>query len=88
LHHLYRAMAWLGRLVAAQRGAGPLGPRTMKDVIEERLFARRRDLFSSLSLVFFDTTSICFEGAGGESLGQYGHSKDQRPDRKQVVVGA
>ena len=87
LHHLYRAMAWLGRPVADQRGAGPLGPRTMKDVIEERLFARRRDLFSTLSLVFFDTTSIYFEGAGGESLGQFGHSKDHRPDRKQVVVG-
>jgi hypothetical protein len=24
--------------------------------------------------VFFDTTSLYFEGDGGESLGQYGHS--------------
>jgi hypothetical protein len=87
LHHLYRAMAWLGRPVADQTGAGPLAPRTMKDVIEERLFARRRDLFTQLTLAFFDTTSIYFEGHGGETLGQYGHSKDHRPDRKQLVVG-
>ncbi len=38
--------------------------------------------------MFFDTTSLYFEGAGGESLGQYGHSKDHRPDLKQMVVGA
>ena len=38
--------------------------------------------------MFFDTTSIYFEGEGGTDLGQYGHSKDHRPDRKQMVVGA
>jgi transposase len=38
--------------------------------------------------VFFDTTSIYFEGEGGESIGQRGHSKDHRPDLKQMVVGA
>jgi transposase len=63
-------------------------PRCNKDVIEEQLFARRRDLFSELDIVFFDTTSLYFEGAGGETLGQYGHSKDHRPDRHQMVVGA
>lgn len=73
LHHLYRAMRWLGE----QRGA-----------VEQALFARRRDLFTDLSLAFFDTTSLYFEGRGGESLGQYGHSKDHRPDRRQLVVGA
>jgi transposase len=41
-----------------------------------------------LDLVFFDTTSIYFEGEGGATLGQYGNSKDHRPDRKQLVVGA
>jgi transposase len=40
-----------------------------------------------LELVFFDTTSIYFEGEGGENLGDYGYSKDHRPDRKQIVVG-
>jgi transposase len=39
-------------------------------------------------VAFFDTTSIYFEGEGGEELGQYGHSKDHRPDLYQMVVGA
>src|SRR5208337_4910146 len=90
LHHLYRAMAWLGEPLAEtqQEGATPFVVRTTKDLIEEALFERRRDLFSHLDLVFFDTTSIYFEGEGGTELGQYGHSKDHRPDRKQMVVGA
>jgi len=41
-----------------------------------------------VEVVFFDTTSLYFEGHGGESLGQYGHSKDHRPDERQLVVGA
>jgi transposase len=89
LHHLYRAMAWLGEPLPNEQptGAGTRVPRTTKDLIEEELFGRRRDLFSSLDVVFFDTTSIYFEGAGGETLGHYGNSKDHRPDRKQMVVG-
>ena len=89
LHHLYRAMAWLGEVLPKdqQRGATPFAPRTNKDLIEEALFAQRRDLFSQLDLVFFDTTSIYFHGQGGETIGQRGHSKDHRPDLKQMVVG-
>lgn len=90
LHQLYRAMGWLGQPAGVQdAGDDPgYGARTTKDRIEELLFARRRDLFSSLSVLFFDTTSIYFEGEGGESIGQRGHSKDHRPDLKQMVVGA
>jgi transposase len=90
LHHLYRAMAWLGESLPEdqQAGATPFSPRSIKDLIEEGLFAHRRDLFSELDLVFFDTTSIYFEGEGGDTLGQYGHSKDHRPDLKQMVVAA
>jgi transposase len=90
LHHLYRAMEWLGEELpeAEQYGATPFSPRCTKDKIEERLFERNRDLFSSLDLVFFDTTSLSFEGEGGESIGQYGFSKNHRPDLKQMVVGA
>jgi hypothetical protein len=51
------------------------------------LFAWRRDLFSYLDIVFFNATSIYFEGEGGETIGRRGHSKDHRPDRKQMVVG-
>jgi hypothetical protein len=87
LHHLYRAMGWLGEQ-SIQLGHDARGSRCQKDLIEEELFRRNRDLFTELELVFFDTTSLYFEGNGGESLGQYGHSKDHRPDLKQMVVGA
>ena len=48
-------------------------PRCTKDCIEEELFEQRRDLFSTIDLVFFDTTSIYFEGQGGEELGRCWH---------------
>jgi len=80
LHHLYRAMAFLGSEMN-QEGQKTLGtPRCVKDLIEEELFERRRDLFTEVDLVFFDTTSIYFEGRGGDSIGKRGHSKDHRPD--------
>ena len=86
LHHLYRAMAWLGEELADQTGRG-LAPRTNKDLFEEQLFARRRSLFNDVGLAIFDTTSLYFEGEGGETLGRNGHSKDSRPDLHQMVVG-
>src|ERR671920_1607240 len=89
LHQLYRAMAWLGEELPAdqQAGATPFAPRTVKDLVEEGLFARRRDLFTELSVVFMDTTSLSFAGAGGETLGQRGYSKDHRPDLMQMILG-
>jgi DDE family transposase len=89
LHHLYRAMAWLGEELPTdqQAGATPFAPRTVKDLVEEHLFERRRDLFSELSVVFMDTTSLSFIGAGGETLGERGYSKDHRPDLMQMIVG-
>jgi transposase len=82
-------MAWLGEELPEedQRGATPFAPRCIKDLIEEGIFQRNRDLFRDLTLVFFDTTSIYFEGNGGDELGAFGHSKDHRPDLKQMVVG-
>src|SRR5512132_4194249 len=65
----------------------PFAPRCTKDLVEERLFAHRRDLFSRLDLVFMDTTSLYFEGAGGQTLGRHGHSKDHRPDLRQMILG-
>ena len=86
LHHLYRAIAWLGEELADQDGR-TRAPRATKDLIEEQLFARRRDLFNDLDLVFFDTSALYFHGEGGEALGRRGKSKDHRPDLKQVVIG-
>ena len=88
LHHFYRAMAFLGSPVDDQSGKTPFAPRCIKDLVEEKLFSIRRNLFTELELVFFDTTSIYFEGKGGDEIGQYGNSKDHRSDRRQMVVGA
>lgn len=88
LHHLYRAMAFLGEELTDQKDRTPFAPRCTKDVIEEQMFDYRRDLFTDLDLVFLDTTSIYFEGEGGETIGALGHSKDHRPDLNQMVVGA
>ena len=87
LHHFYRAMAFLGDTLEDQSGETPFAPRCTKDLIEEKLFVRRRNLFTELEIVFSDTTSIYFEGEGGDQIGEYGNSKDHRPDRKQMVVG-
>src|SRR5262249_48608078 len=74
-------MAWLGEELPAkeQDGRTPFAPRCVKDVIEERLFAHRRDLFTKLDLGFMDTTSLYFEGARGQTLGRHGYRKDQPP---------
>jgi len=88
LHHLYRAMAWLGEELPEQEQEGrtPFAPRCLKDLVEERLFAHRRDLLTRLDLVFMDTTSLYFEGTGGQTLGRHGYSKDHRPDLRQMIL--
>src|SRR5262249_16875773 len=49
LHHLYPAMSWLGEELPQSEQAGrTLAPRCIKDVLEEKLFERRRDLFRGL----------------------------------------
>ena len=87
LQHFYRAMDWLGSPLKEQPIEAGFTPRCVKDELEEEIFRRRRDLFTGMDLVFFDTTSIYFEGEGGQTIGRYGHSKDHRSDLKQMVVG-
>ena len=58
LHHLYRAMGFLGEPLSDQTGASDFAPRCNKDLIEEDVFKMWRDLFTGLELVFFDTTSL------------------------------
>ena len=88
LHHLYRAMSFLGEPLSGHEQEEGFGLRRNKDLIEEMLFFDNRDLFSKLDLVFFDTTSIYFEGQGSEHFGHRGFSKDHRPDLHQMIVGA
>lgn len=87
LHQLYRAMAFLGEEISDQKDRTH-APRCNKDIIEEQMFDRRKNLFTDLDFVFLDTTALYFEGAGGMTTGERGHSKDHRPDLKQMVVGA
>src|SRR5207344_2144403 len=79
LDDAYKAMAWLGEVDAAGRSTA--------EAVEEALYRHRQPLLGEITLAFFDTTSLWFEGAGGESLGQRGHSKDYRGHLKQVVLG-
>jgi transposase len=80
-------MAWLGEELPEkeQDGRTPFSPRCVRDVVEERVFAHRRNLLTRLDLVFMDTTSLSFKGAGGQTLGQHGYSKDHRPDPRQLI---
>jgi Transposase DDE domain len=56
--------------------------------IEQALYAKGLDLFNQpLDLVFFDTTSLYFEGRGPAGLARLGKSKDHRPDHPQVILG-
>ncbi|WP_243123478.1 hypothetical protein [Thermaerobacter sp. FW80] len=73
LHHYYRALDVLAE---------------HKEALEDRLFARARDLFwTEVDVVMWDATSTYFEGRGPEGLAAYGYSRDKRPDRPQLVVG-
>jgi hypothetical protein len=62
LDHAYKAMAWLGAVDDDGRSTA--------ETVEEALYRHRQPLFGAVSIAFFDTTTLWFEGAGGESLGQ------------------
>lgn len=73
LHHFYRSLDFLAE---------------NKESIELELFERTKTLFDlQVDMVFWDTTSTYFEGNGPAELGDYGYSKDHRPDRIQVMIG-
>jgi transposase len=59
-----------------------------KEAIERHLVKRLGELFDlSYDLLLYDVTSTYFEGqAAGNSLAARGHSRDHRPDCKQVCI--
>jgi transposase len=59
-----------------------------KQAIEQHLVKRLGELFDlSYDLLLYDVTSTYFEGlAAGNPLAQRGHSRDHRPDCKQVCI--
>ncbi|MFA4885992.1 MAG: IS1634 family transposase [Desulfotomaculaceae bacterium] len=73
LHHFYRSLDLLAE---------------HKETIELELFNRTQSYFDlKVDMVFWDTTSTYFEGKGPAELGHFGYSKDNRPDRVQVMIG-
>ncbi len=89
LSQLYRTMAWLGQ---------PLGPDSLeadpayppycaKDELDAQLFARRRDLFTGLDMVYLHLTVQYFHGQGRESPGQRGRSRDAASHSSRVLAG-
>jgi len=73
LQHLYRAMDFL----LAQNAT----------LQKEVFFATADFLNLEVDLLFFDTTTTYVECEEEDDFRRYGHSKDSRPDRPQVVIG-
>jgi hypothetical protein len=52
--------------------------------LEKQLYERAFP--QSVRLVLYDLTSVYFEGQGPEHLARYGHSRDHRGDRPQIIL--
>lgn len=73
LQHLYRAMDFLLE---------------HEESIQKEVFFATADLLNlEVDLLFFDTTTTYAECEEEDDLRRYGHSKDSRPDRPQIVIG-
>lgn len=59
-----------------------------KENIELDIYNRLRDLFGlKVDVVFYDITSLYFEGDGPSGLAEYGKSKDGKRRNKQILLG-
>jgi transposase len=52
--------------------------------LEKQLY--QRAFPDAVRLVLYDLTSVYFEGDGPEQLARYGHSRDHRSDRPQIIL--
>ena len=52
--------------------------------LEKQLY--QRAFPQAVRLVLYDLTSVYFEGDGPEHLARYGHSRDHRSDRPQIIL--
>jgi len=60
---------------------------SVKDDLELAIFEKLKDLFSiNVKLTFYDITSSFFYTDNCE-IGENGYSRDNRPDREQIVIG-
>ena len=52
--------------------------------LEKRLY--EQSFRQGVSLVLYDLTSVYFEGSGPQGISRYGHSRDHRSDRPQILL--
>ena len=52
----------------------------MEQALYQRAFPQE------VRLVLYDLTSVYFEGKGPKGMSRYGHSRDHRPDRPQIIL--
>jgi transposase len=52
--------------------------------LEKQLY--QRAFPQSVRFILYDLTSVYFEGQGPQHLAQYGHSRDHRTDRPQIIL--
>jgi hypothetical protein len=77
LNHAYKAMAWLGEAIDGDDSGQT---RHCTDAIEEMLYQHRKSLFGAISVAFFDTTSLYFEGHGRLRQGSSRRSRVEYAD--------
>lgn len=54
--------------------------------VETEQMLHREAFTGKVDLVLYDLTSTYFDGKGPENIAQYGHSRDHRGDRKQIIL--
>jgi len=59
-----------------------------KEEIEKDIYLQLKDLFGlKVDVVFYDITSLYFEGEGPDELADYGKSKDGKNRNRQILLG-
>ncbi|MFN4228058.1 MAG: IS1634 family transposase [Candidatus Ratteibacteria bacterium] len=59
-----------------------------KEKIEVSIYEQMKDLFSlEVDIIFYDITSIYFEGKGPDNLARFGYSRDGKKDNRQILLG-
>ncbi len=59
-----------------------------KEEIEKDIYLQLKDLFGlKVDVVFYDITSLYFEGEGPDELADYGKSKDGKKRNRQILLG-
>jgi len=80
-------MAWLGEELPAKEQDGRRSLRAAPRMWWKNGCSRIGATYSRGSTWWFmDTTSLYFEGTGGQTLGRHGFSKDHRPDLRQMIL--